>query len=63
MSLPARIAVAIFLLAILLFAGFGFLATFEPPGFLVWRIGYSAVILGCLAGIAWLLIWKQKPSQ
>jgi hypothetical protein len=62
MNATARIAVAIFLLAIAAFCGFGFLATFEPLDRgtqLFWRIVYGLVGLACLAQILWLARAKK----
>lgn len=60
-----RIIVAVIgslvLLAVGAFCLFGFAATFEPTDrpsmFLAFRIGYTAVSLGCVTGITVLLIW------
>jgi len=50
------------LLAVTAFCVFGFLATFEGPGFLGWRIGYAVVGLSCLATTAWLLVRLRAKS-
>ena len=61
MPLIARIMIALGLLAVAAFTVFGFLATFEPPGFLVIRITYAAVGLACLGGAGWLLFgWSTR---
>ena len=51
MSSVSRVALALLLFAIALFCGFGYLATFEPPGFVLLRYVYA--ILGglCLAAV------------
>jgi uncharacterized protein (DUF983 family) len=56
-----RVVLAIALSAIVVFCGFGFMATFEPPGWPVLRIVYLVVVVGCLLGIGRLL-FAQKPS-
>jgi hypothetical protein len=56
-----RIFAALFLLAIVGFCAFGFLATFEPPGFVALRIGYGIATVFCLVGIAWL--FRPKPHR
>jgi len=53
-----RIGVALVLLTIALFTVFGFLATFEPPGHLAWRIGYTLGGFLSLSCAAWVLIRK-----
>ena len=48
-----RVLVALVLLAVVVFCGLGFLATFEPvEGAMVWRVGYGAGVVACLYG-AW----------
>ena len=50
-------AVLAAVLAIIGFCLFGFLASFEPPGFVAWRIGYIAAATICVAamiGTRWL---------
>ena len=67
-----RIIVAIIgsflLIVVAAFCVFGLLATFEPtdkPGmFMAFRIGYSVVGIGCLAGtVALLVIAVRKPKS
>ena len=48
------------LLAIIAFCGFGFMATFEPPGFIGWRIIYGVGGLACLLGIVGLALPGPK---
>lgn len=57
-----RLVAAVVLLVIAAFCAFGFMATFESPDFLVWRIGYATVVVLCLAGIAWTLLAKQRVA-
>jgi hypothetical protein len=60
-SLMMRIPIAVIALAVLAFCGFGFLATYEPPGFMAWRIGYGIAGAACLGVVTWALI-SGKPS-
>lgn len=59
MKLLLAIVGSFLLLAMAAFCSFGFLATFEPtinPGqFKAFRIGYSVVGLGCIAGAILLI--------
>ena len=57
-----RFVTAIALLAVALFCGFGFLATFELPGWPVLRIVYALVGVACLVGAGRALI-ARKPSN
>lgn len=63
MSSTIRIVVAFMLLAIVAFCSFGLLATFEPPGFIGWRIGYAVAIVLSLVGIIWLLFAKRQRAK
>jgi hypothetical protein len=56
-----RILIALIALAVLAFCGFGFLTTYEPPGFMAWRIGYGIAGAACLGVITWALA-AGKPS-
>jgi hypothetical protein len=56
-----RILIALIALAVLAFCGFGFLATYEPPGFMHWRIGYGIAGAACLGVVTWALT-SGKPS-
>jgi hypothetical protein len=49
-ELAGRLAAAIVLIGMLLFCGFGFLASFEHPGITVWHIVYasSGILLATL---------------
>jgi hypothetical protein len=51
------------LVAIAAFCCFGFLASFEPPGFLVFRWLYGTAAVACAGAIvaAWLV--KTKRGQ
>ena len=62
MSPVARILSALVLLAITAFTVYGFMATFEPPGFLIWRIIYSVIGLLSLGAAGWML-FKKTPSR
>jgi len=50
---------SLLLLAVAAFCLFGFLATFEPTTnttqFMLFRIGYAVVGIGCLIGIGFLI--------
>ncbi len=60
MKLFVAILGSLFLLAVLAFCVFGFLATFEPTDttaqFMAFRIGYSVIGLGCLVGVGFLIV-------
>jgi hypothetical protein len=60
-ELAMRILIALIALAVLAFCGFGFLATYEPPGFMHWRIGYGIAGAACLGVVTWALT-SGKPS-
>lgn len=49
MNLAVRLIAALALLAVAAFCAFGFLTTFESPGYLGWRVAYAVVGLTCLA--------------
>jgi hypothetical protein len=51
----ARVVGSLALLAVAAFCGFGFLASFEPPNWIGYQIGYASVGCGCIVGIAVLL--------
>ncbi len=61
MALLNRIVLVVILLAVLAFCAFGFMATFEPPGWVGLRIGYAVVGALCLFGVARALL-KKKPQ-
>lgn len=60
MKIVLAIIGSLLLLAVAAFCVFGFLATFEPtnnPGqFMAFRIGYSVIGLGCIAGVIFLIV-------
>jgi len=50
------------LVLVLLFCVFGFMATFEPMERSVqlgWRFAYGSVGMACLAGVAWLGLFRR----
>jgi hypothetical protein len=55
LQMLVRIMGALAFLAIALFCGFGFLASFEPGNGWLWKAGYAALGCLCLAGAAILL--------
>lgn len=59
MKLFVAILGSLLLLSVAAFCGFGFLATFEPTDntaqFMAFRIGYTAIGLGCLVGVGFLV--------
>ena len=57
-----RAVVIVVLLAVTGMCIFGFLASFEPPGFVVWRVGYALTGVACLAGIGWTLFSKPRAN-
>lgn len=59
MRLIARLITALMLLAVAAFCGFGYLATFEPPGFLMMRVVY-AVLGGAFAAGAGLVLFGPR---
>lgn len=60
-----RLLYAVLLLAVALFAVFGFLATFEPSdqSVLPWRIGYAAVGVGAVIVAIWLLMPRRRVGS
>jgi hypothetical protein len=54
MRRAVRLVLTMPLLALAVFCAYGFLASFEPGPWLVFRIGYPLLGLACLAGI-WFL--------
>ncbi len=59
MSFVSRVALALVLFAIAAFCGFGYLATFEPPGFVLLRYVYAIVGGLCLA-CAGLTLFRRR---
>jgi hypothetical protein len=57
-----RIVGAVFLLAVTAFCVFGFLATFEPEGFAVFRLIYGVVGIGSLIGAGGLVALKTNSA-
>jgi hypothetical protein len=62
MRIVPRLILTLVLVAIAAFCCFGFLASFEPPGFLVFRWLYGAACVACVVGIAALWLTKS-PSR
>lgn len=62
MPLTTRLVIALLLLFIAGFCGFGFLASFESPEFMGWRIGYTLIGVLCLVGVGWVLFAKRRPA-
>ncbi|MFK7819137.1 MAG: hypothetical protein AB8G99_10490 [Planctomycetaceae bacterium] len=54
---------SIVLLAVAGFCGFGFLASFEPPGSLIWKLGYAVSGLSALIGAVWPWFTAFGPDQ
>ena len=63
MHILIRVAVAFLLLGFTAFCSFGFMATFEPPGFPVWRLMYGVAGLLGLTGIGWILTRRPKGER
>ncbi|MCB9922574.1 MAG: hypothetical protein H6822_10350 [Planctomycetaceae bacterium] len=52
---------SLLLFAVAAFCVFGFLATFEPTSnAMVFRVGYSVIGLGCIAGVILLIVNAAK---
>jgi peptidoglycan/LPS O-acetylase OafA/YrhL len=63
MPFAIRLVVALILVAVAAFCAFGFLATFEPPGYPVLRLAYATLRVVCLLGAGWLVIPRRlNPS-
>lgn len=60
MPIAAKLPLVLCLLMVAACAGFGFLASFEPPGFFVWRASYGAIVLACFVSIAWVFTLTHK---
>jgi len=59
-----KLVAALALLAVVVFCIFGFLATFESPSFLGWRIFYSAIgISSLVAAVQLLARYRGKPAD
>lgn len=67
MKILLSIVGSILLFAVAAFCLFGFLATFEPTDkqgmFMAFRIGYSVVGIGCLAGIVALVVKAVRKTK
>ena len=61
MRIVSRLALTLILVAVTAFCCFGFFASFEPPGFLVFRWLYGAVAIACV--IAIVAVWLRSPSR
>ena len=61
MRIVLRLALTLVLVAVTAFCCFGFLASFEPPGFLVFRWLYGAVAITCVVSIA--AVWLISPMR
>jgi hypothetical protein len=61
MRIVSRLALTLILVAVTAFCVFGFFASFEPPGFLVFRWLYGAVAIACV--IAIVAVWLRSPSR
>jgi hypothetical protein len=57
----ARIFGAVALLAVASFCVFGFLASFEPPTWFEFQVGYAALGCGCLMGAA--ALWGPRAAR
>jgi hypothetical protein len=57
-----RVPVVLLVLALAAFCSFGFLATFEPPGFPAMRVVYGTVGITSLIVAGWLLSAEQAGS-
>ncbi|MFK7787925.1 MAG: hypothetical protein AB8C95_00345 [Phycisphaeraceae bacterium] len=58
-----RLLVIPVLIALAAFCFYGALATFEPPGSLVFRIAYAAGIALCLAGSVATWVWTRNSKD
>lgn len=59
MATAARIVGTLVLLGIAAFCGFGFLATFEPPGWITLRAVYGVVGVLSLLGVVWMWLPRR----
>ena len=60
MPMLIRVVATLLLLFLAAFCIFGFLATYEPPGYPILRLIYGAASLACLAGAGWVLTRRTK---
>jgi uncharacterized membrane protein YccC len=61
MRIVSRLALTLILVAVTAFCCFGFFASFEPPGFLVFRWFYGAVAIACVVAI--VAVWFISPTR
>jgi hypothetical protein len=61
MRLVPKLALTLLLVAVAAFCAFGFLASFEPPGFLVFRWLYGAIAVACSMSI--VALWLVSPRR
>ena len=54
-----RLWLALMLLPVAAFCGFGFLATYEPPGYPVLRLAYGILGVSCLVGAGRLVVPRR----
>jgi hypothetical protein len=57
-----KLAASGLLVLVALFCAVGFMATFEVPGSIEWRIGYGFVGLACVGAAAWIVFsgsWRH----
>lgn len=62
MATVARVVVSAALLAVAAFCAFGFLATYEPPGFPAARAVYGTVGAACVVAAGWALMRKGRAE-
>ncbi|HEX8200719.1 MAG TPA: hypothetical protein VF590_09545 [Isosphaeraceae bacterium] len=60
MRYALRLVLALMLLPVAAFCGFGFLATFESPGYPVLRLAYGILGVLCLVGAGWLVVPRRS---
>ena len=53
-----RDLLALVTIGVMLLCVYGFMATFEPPGFLRMRIVYGGVFVVCLGYVVWVVMHK-----
>ena len=61
MRIVLRLALTLVLVAVMAFCCFGFFASFEPPGFLIFRSLYGAVAIACVVAI--VAVWIINPMK
>ena len=60
MRIASKWALTVMLVAITAFCSFGFLASFEPPGFLAFRWLYGGVVI--VSVVAILAVWLVRTT-